>query len=55
MLRAVKPGPEDGQELGRAVRAFLQWLSRTRTKTITVDLVVMGRQIVHLEVDVGRS
>ena len=55
MLRAVIPDSTDtAREAGRALRAILDWLGRTRSRTLAIDVRVFGREILRIEVDRGK-
>ena len=57
MLDPVRLAEADqpAQEIGRALRSILDWLARSRTRTVTVDVRIFGREVMHVEVDRGHN
>tara|TARA_Y100000310_G_C20578864_1_gene761939 strand:+ start:824 stop:997 length:174 start_codon:yes stop_codon:yes gene_type:complete len=56
MLNPIHPQRETaGAEIGRAFRAILDWMGRTRTKTTTIEIRIAGRELIRVEIDRGKT
>jgi hypothetical protein len=49
------PRDSAGAEVGRAFRAILDWLGRSRTRTATIEIRIAGRELIRIELDRGKT
>jgi len=49
------PRDSAGAEVGRAFRAILDWLGRSRTRTATIEIRIAGCELIRIELDRGKT